>query len=166
MITAVAYKQHKTLENTSILVEDFLPSETDFLEALLLRFFSGDNFLEFKQSYLNRESEVIKQARRLNVQTEDSPLFRICDDLAKRLGIAQNYLVRTEVVASEARDVPQKEFDIKGVSKFVNCSYETVRKAIKSMRLQARRVGGATLISLEDAEAFKSSLRRSKRRLA
>lgn len=158
---------YETLEHEKVSLSHLRREEKEFLAGLFKRFEEGDNYLSFKQLYLAPHSPVFSCAKRLGKEPEETPLYKVCDDLAKRLGIGQGYLVRKEVVRCGADEKPrERELTTGEVAKLANCTPQAVRKAIWTWRLKARRVGRMSLVAEKDAEAFARSVRpcRGKRR--
>lgn len=103
---------------------------------------------------------VFACAKRLGKEPEETPIYKVCDDLAKQLGIGQGYLVRKEVVRYLAGpQSKRRELTTGEVSKLAGCTPQTVREAIRTWRLPARMVGRRALIREKDAEAFARTVR-------
>ncbi|MDD5657028.1 MAG: hypothetical protein PHF00_07220 [Elusimicrobia bacterium] len=149
-----------TLEGTQVPLGRLTAEERRFLGHMVSQFKRGGSYLDFENAYMDPQSAVFRHARRLGRPVEETPLYRVCDDLARRLGIRQGYLVKEEVVrypeppAGERRELTTGE-----VAKLAACTHEAVRKAIRTGRLRARRVGHLSLIWEQDAEAFAESRR-------
>lgn len=155
-----------TLEGRQLPLGRLTAEERRFLGQLYSRFKRGDSYLNFENSYMAPESLLFRHAKRLGKPVAETPLYQVCDDLARRLGIRQGFLVKEEVVrlptASEGGE--RRELTTGEVAKLAGCTHEAVRKAIRTGRLRGRRVGRLSLIWDKDAEAFAES-RRSKARL-
>lgn len=151
-----------TLERKRIPLAGLNATEKRFLGRLSRHFKENAGYLDFENAYTDPESPVYRHAKRLGRFIKDTPLYQVCDDLSKRLGIRQGYLVREEVVALYAKHVSIKELTSGEVAKLAGCTDEAVRKAIRTQRLRARRVGRYSLIAEEDALAF-AAARKSKK---
>lgn len=145
---------YTTLEKRTVSLSPLTRSERRFLGELTKRFKENVSFLDFETSYMDPASPVFAQAQRLRREVRETPLFVVCDDLGKRLGIRQGFLVKEEVVELYAGGAPEREFTTGEVAKLAACTHEAVRKAIRTGRLRARRVGPFSLIREADARAF------------
>ena len=149
-------EKYVTLEDESLSLTALTSEERALLGKLKKRISEGISYLNLEQLYLDA---VLSHAKRVGVPSKDTPLFKVCEDIAKRLGIQQGYLVRDEVVlrfAKEARS-PVKELTTGQVAKMAACTPEAIRKAIRTGRLKARRVGTYSLIAEDDALTFSST---------
>lgn len=148
-------KNYTTLERRTIALGGFTTQERRFLGELTRRLKNTVSYLDFENLYLEPDSQIFKQSKRLCRPVEETPLYQVCDDLGKRLGIRQGFLVREEVVERYAAgNAETKEFTTGEVARLAGCTDEAVRKAIRTGRLRARRVGRFSLIREEDATAF------------
>jgi hypothetical protein len=145
---------YTTLEKKTVSLSPMTRSERRFLGELTRRFKENVSFLDFETSYMDPSSAVFAQAERLRREVRETPLFAVCDDLGKRLGIRQGFLAKEEVVESYAGRDPEREFTTGDVARLASCTHEAVRKAIRTGRLRARRVGHFSLVREADARAF------------
>ncbi len=153
---------YETLEGKTVPLGRLNGQEKSFLGEMLREYESGRNFLNFKLAYSEPDSIVYRSAKRLRKPVEESPLYRVCDDLARRLGVKQGYLVKEEIMEYQAMPMAErKEMTTGQVAKLAGCSSQAVWKAILTWRLRARKVGRLALIWEEDAKAFAASRRRS-----
>lgn len=151
---------YETLEHEKVSLSHLRRDEKEFLASLFKRFEEGTNYLSFKRACLAPESTVFTCAKRLGKEPEETPLYKVCDDLSKQLGIGQGYLVREEVVRYEAKQRPQeRELTTGEVAKLAGCTPQAVRKAVRTWRLKARRVGRLSLVAEKDAKAFAQTVR-------
>lgn len=153
---------YTTLEKRTVSLSALTRSERQFLGALARRFKENVSFLDFENSYMDPSSPVFAQAERLRREVRETPLFAVCNDLGKRLGIRQGFLVKEEVVEPYGGRDPEREFTTGEVAGLAGCTHEAIRKAIRSGRLRARRVGRFSLIREPDARAF-AAARESKK---
>ena len=146
---------YEILTGETIDIADLTKDEKLFLGELFTNFKKNTNYLVFENLYLNPGSPVYKHAKRLSKSVSDTPLYIVCEDLGKRLGIQQGYLLSDEVIPTlKAESGEKKELTTGEVAKMAGCTSEAVRKAIRTGRLRARRVGHLSLIFEEDAKAF------------
>lgn len=144
-----------TLTGRTIGITHLNREERLFVGELFARFKEKINYLVFENLYLNPGSPIYEHAKRLGKPVSDTPLYIICEDLGKRLGIQQGYLLSEEIIpSSEAETEEKQELTTGEVAKMAGCTPEAVRKAIRTGRLRARRVGHLSLILEEDARAF------------
>lgn len=150
-----------TLEGAQIPLGRLTAEERRFLGHMVGHFKRGGSYLDFENLYMDPESAVFRHAKRLGRPVEETPLYRVCDDLARRLGIRQGFLVKEEVLRfnAEPQTGERRELTTGEVGKLAGCTHEAVRKAIRTGRLRARRVGHLSLIWDKDAEAFAESRR-------
>lgn len=144
-----------TLEGSQVSLGRLTAEERRFVGHMVSRFKRGGSYLDFENFYMDPESVVFRHAKRLGRPVEETPLYRVCDDLARRLGIRQGYLVKEEVVRyPDSRGEQRRELTTGAAAKLAGCTHEAVRKAIRTGRLRARRVGHLSLIWEKDAQAF------------
>lgn len=147
---------YTTLERDLVSLAGLTQEERRFLGNLAQQAKAGVSFLDFENLYSDADSAAWTNARRLGVSMQDAPVYKICQDMAKRLGIRQGFLVREEVVARYAAKSPVEELTTGEAARLAGCTDEAVRKAIRTGRLRARRVGRFSLVREEDARAFAS----------
>lgn len=151
---------YETLEQEKVSLSRLRPKEKEFLAGLFKRFEEGSNYLSFKRIYLAPNSPVFSCAKRLGKEPEETPLYKVCDDLSKQLGIGQGYLVRGEVVRYEAEQKPrERELTTGEVARLSGCTSQAVRNAVRTWRLRARKVGRLSLVAEKDAHAFARTVR-------
>lgn len=151
----------KTLSLKSLNAED-----RAFLGKLFQAYEREENYLGFKHLYTAPDSQTYKHAKRVGKPVAETVLFQVCEDLARRLGMRQGYVVKEEIAEYGATAGPRHELTTGQVAAMAGCSTEAVRRAIRSWRLPARMVGRLALVWEKDAEAFARKLRpyRGKRR--
>jgi len=146
---------YTTLELRTVPLNGLTTQERRFLGTLAREYKRDVSYLDFENLYMDPSSQVFSHARRMRRPVRETPLFEVCDDLGKRLGIRQGFLVREEVVARDAAgNVEVKEFTTGETAGIAGCTDEAVRKAIRTGRLRARRIGRFSLIREDDALAF------------
>ena len=145
---------YKTIAEEEIDTSSFLPEEKRFLGEMILKSKSS-SYLDFENQLTEPDSPIFSHAKRLGKPVSETPLYKICEDLATRLGIRQGYLVREEVVPFPAGEsAERKELTTGQVAELAGCTREAVRKAIREGRLRARRVGRFSWVWENDAQAF------------
>jgi|CXWL01.1.fsa_nt_gi excisionase family DNA binding protein len=148
-------QEYKTVSGEAISLKDLTAEEKVFLGTIFQQYEMRPNYLAFKHLYTEPEGRVFKSAKRLKQPVRECPLYRVCDDLAVRLGTNQGYLVKEEIMQYQIAPVAERKETTTGqVAKLAGCSVQAVRKAIISGRLRARKVGRLALIWDEDARAF------------
>jgi len=154
-----------TIEGRQVPLGRLNAEERRFLGELYSRYKRGDSYLNFENLYMSPDSLIFRHAKRLGRPVAETPLYRVCDDLARRLGVRQGFLVKEEVVRLDTATPggERRELTTGEVAKLAGCTHEAVRKAIRTGRLRGRRVGRLSLIWDKDAEAFAES-RQSKAR--
>lgn len=155
---------YTTLEGKEVSLAALTAAEKRFLGQMYSRYKEGVSYLAFEALYSNAESPIHSHAKRLEKRVAETPLYQVCEDLARRLGIRQGFLVKSEVVRDSAETVGErKELTTGQTAKVAGCTLEAVRKAIRTGRLRARRVGRLSLVWEEDAKAFAEARRPSAR---
>ena len=146
---------YTTLEESKVPLDKLIAAEREFLGELTRRQKNGVSYLDFENLYMDPASPVFAHSKRLGKPVSETPLFQVCADMAKRLGIQQGFLVREEVVRTYGAKLEErKELTTGEVAKLADCTDEAVRKAIRTGRLRARRVGRYSFIAESDALAF------------
>lgn len=146
---------YSTLEGAQVSLGRLTAEERRFLGQMIGHFKKGDSYLDFENFYMDPDSIGFRYAARLGESVAETPLYRVCDDLARRVGIRQGYLVKEQVVRySEPGAAERRELTTGEVAKLASCTHEAVRKAIRTGRLRARRVGRLSLIWDQDAAAY------------
>lgn len=155
-----------TLEGKQLPLGRLTAEERRFLGSMYGRFKRGSSYLDFENSYMDPDSIVYRHAKRLGKSVSETPLYQVCEDLARRLGIRQGFLVKDEVVRfpAESEKGERRELTTGDVAKLAGCTHEAVRKAIRTGRLRARRIGRLSLVWDKDAQAFAESRRAAVRR--
>jgi excisionase family DNA binding protein len=149
-----------TLEAEKISLGRLTGEERRFLGQMVSLFKNGGSYLDFENAYMDPGSVVFRHAKRLGTPVEGTPLYQVCEDLARRLGIRQGFLVKEEVVRYQhTPEGERRELTTGEVAKLAGCTHEAVRKAIRTGRLRGRRVGYLSLIWDKDAEAFANGRR-------
>lgn len=132
--------------------------ERRFLGELFAEIKKGVSYLALENRFMERDSPLHHHARRLSLPLAKTVLYRVCEDLATRLGVRQGYLTRDQVmVVREGQAEERKEMTSGTVAELAGCSRQAVIKAIRSGRLRARRVGKISVVWEKDAEAFARS---------
>ncbi len=148
-------QEYPTVSGETISLKDLTSDEKVFLGRVYRQYEERPNYLSFKHLYTEPDGPVFKSARRLKKPVRESPLYRVCDDLAVRLGTHQGYLVKEETMQYQTAPIAERKETTTGqVAKMAGCSVQAVRKAIVSGRLRARKVGRLALIWDEDARTF------------
>jgi excisionase family DNA binding protein len=149
---------YSTMEGTKVALSHLTGDERRFLGELAQRLKTGISYLDFENLYTDPASPVRTQAKRLGRPISETPLYQICEDMSRRLGIQQGFLVKEEVVKGYGEaPAERRELTTGDVARLADCTHEAVRKAIRTGRLRARRIGRLSLIWEEDAKAFISA---------
>lgn len=153
-------QDYMTATGEAISLKDLTAEEKVFLGTIFRQYEEGPNYLAFKHLYTDPAGSVFKNAKRLKTKVRECPLYRVCDDLAVRLGTHQGYLAKEETMPYQiAPLVERKETTTGQVAKLAGCSVQAVRKAIVTGRLRARKVGRLALIWDQDAHAFADTVK-------
>ncbi|MDD5656048.1 MAG: hypothetical protein PHF00_02180 [Elusimicrobia bacterium] len=158
---------YRTLDGGEVSLAGLKPEEKVFLADIFRHYEAGANYLNFKNLYTDPGSMAFASAKRLGLTVQGSPLYRVCDDLARRLGLHQGYLLKEAAIPYQTMGgETRKELTTGQVAALAGCSIQAVQKAIHSWRLRARKVGRLALVWDKDAEAFAQALRGRRQALA
>jgi len=73
-----------TLEGMRIPLGRLTAEERRFLGHMVGQFKRGGSYLNFENLYMDPESVVFRHAKRLGRAVEETSLYHVCDDLARR----------------------------------------------------------------------------------
>ena len=158
--------KYPTEDGKTLSLKGLNSDDKAFLGKLFQAYEHDENYLGFKHLYTGSERQIFKHAKRVGKPVAETVLFQVCEDLARRLGMRQGYVVKEDIAEYGATAGPRRELTTGQVAAMAGCSAEAVRRAISSWRLPARMVGRLALIWEKDAEAFARKVRpyRGKRR--
>ena len=137
-----------------------------FLGQAMRAYQSGEAYPNFVNRVHAPGSPALGGGRWVTAEVSRSALYRICQDLADRLGIAQGFLATEPATSDEGTDagsVPQEALSCEDAAKRLGVSGEAVRKAIREGRLPARQVGRTYVLDALSVDAYAA---RSGRRVA
>lgn len=148
---------YTTLDGEKLDLSKLTKEEKQTLKKAIDFYNKGVNYLAFLGWMRNIVCPMLFQDKRwiINGKIEQSALYKIVNDLSKRLGIRQGYLNKCEVVKNCGhKHKKRREVGIDYIAKRLNCSHGSILNAIRTWKLCARNVRGKHLIWIKDANAF------------
>ncbi len=120
------------------------------LGRILKAYQAGEAYPNFVNRVSVPGSRILRGKRWITQEVAASPLYRVCQDLADRLGIAQGYLALGENSSEEGTGfLPQGDAEYvssEEAAKFLGVTPEAVRKAARNKRLAAAKKIGRTYL--------------------
>jgi excisionase family DNA binding protein len=158
-------KAYVTLRGEELPLSELTDAERRFLGGVIKAYEVGEAYPNFVNRVNAPDSPVLQGGRWVTEEVISSPLYRICQDLADRLGVAQGFLAlgaetSLEHVGFVDRAEPQEYLTCEAAAEQAGVTAEAIRKAIRQERLSARRVGRIYLVERNAVEAY--ALRRGR----
>ena len=145
---------HTTLEGEKLELQKLNKKENEMARKFRKLYKTGMNYLYFEASWDSSIKNLIAENPEQK-PVEQMAIYKYLNDLAVRLGIAQRYLVKCEVVKNCGhKHKRRREVGINYITKRLGCNRRLVMNAILSWKLRARKVGIKALIWINDADAF------------
>jgi excisionase family DNA binding protein len=152
-------KVYVTLTGEKIDLSSLTAEEKVLLGRVVKAYETGEAYPNFVNRVNAPGSPALGGGQWVTAKVARSPLYRVCQDLADRLGIAQGFLAlgknssteRTGFVetASEPDFVSSEE-----AAHRIGVTAEAIRKAIREKRLPARQVGRTYLLERKAVDAY------------
>ena len=83
---------HYTLDGEAINLDDIAEGDRAFLEELFKAYEAGEAYSTFANKVYALGSPVLRGGRWITKEVRATALYRVCEDLADRLGIAQGLI--------------------------------------------------------------------------
>ncbi len=151
-------KAYIALNGERIDLSALSPEEKAFLGRIVKAYEKGEAYPNFVNRINAPGSLSLQGSQWITEKVAASAIYRVCQDLADRLGIAQGFLAVGEnssvedtgfIEQEEPRYVSSDE-----AAKLIGVTAEAIRKAIREKRLPARRVGRTYLISRQAVDGY------------
>ncbi|MBI4705391.1 MAG: excisionase family DNA-binding protein [Deltaproteobacteria bacterium] len=152
-------KAYLTLTGEKIDLSSVTALEKVFLGQAVKFYEAGDAYPNFVNRVNAPGSAALGGGQWVTEKVTCSPLYRICQDLADRLGIAQGFLAigknssterPTFIDAATEPDIISCE----DAAQLAGVTAEAIRKAIRAKRLPARQVGRTYLLERKAVDAY------------
>jgi len=152
-------KAYVTLLGEKIDLSDLTAEEKVFLGLAVKSCEAGEAYPNFVNRVNAPGSPALGGGQWVTEKVARSPLYRVCQDLEDRLGIAQGFLAvgknssterPTFVDAATEPDIVSCE----DAAQRIGVTAEAIRKAIREERLPARQVGRTYLLERKAVDAY------------
>lgn len=158
-------KAYVTLTGEKIGLATLTDAEKAFLGQAVKDYETGEAYPNFVNRIHAPGSPSLGGDPWVTEKVTRSPLYRVCQDLADRLGIAQGFLAVGKNSSTSRPTFVDAALDSEIVScedaaQRIGVSAEAVRKAIREKRLPARQVGRAYLLDRKAVDAYAARSRR------
>ena len=141
---------YETLTEEEIDLSTLTPGEKTWLGRVVKAYEAGEAYPRFVNRVNAPGSPVLAGGAWVTKKVSKSPLYRLCQDLADRLGIAQGFLAVGKTALAErpgfAEPAVPSYLSCEEAAERVGVTSEAIRKAIREKRLPARRVGRTYLL--------------------
>lgn len=138
-------KDYRTLTGETIDISAITGEDRTFLGQLVKAYQAGESYPDFVNRMNAPGSPALAGGAWVTGAVIRSPLYRVCQDLADRLGIAQGFLApgpSSEVAEAGAGSRQEQELlSCEEAAELIRVSAEAIRKAIRQKRLAARQLG-------------------------
>jgi excisionase family DNA binding protein len=151
-------KAYITLAGEKIDLSHLTPEARTFLGHVVKAYEESEAYPNFVNKINSPGSPALGKGRWITEKVAASHLYRVCQDLADRLGIAQGFLALGE--QSSLRDAgftERREPDYvssEEAAQLLGVTAEAIRKAIREKRIPARQVGRTYLIERRAVEGY------------
>ncbi len=151
-------KAYITLAGEKIELSHLTPEERTFLGHVVKAYEESEAYPNFVNKISSPGSHALAKGRWVTEKVAASPLYRVCQDLADRLGIAQGFLALGEQSSlQDAGFIERREpnyVSSEEAARLLGVTAEAIRKAIRERRIPARQVGRTYLIERRAVEAY------------
>jgi len=151
-------KAYMTLTGEKIDLTPLTPEERAFLGHIVKAYEGSEAYPNFVNRVNSPGSPALVKGRWVTEKVAASPLYRVSQDLADRLGVAQGFLGLGENSSpQDAGFVDRREPNYVSsaeAAKLAGVTAEAIRKAIRERRIPARQVGRTYLVERRAVEAY------------
>lgn len=152
-------KAYVTLTGEKIHFSGLTAEEKVFLGRAVKAYEAGEAYPNFVNRVNAPGSPALGGGQWVTEKVARSPLYRVCQDIADRLGITQGFLAvgknssmeRTGFI--DAADEPDFS-SCEEAAQRIGLTAEAVRKAIREKRLPARQVGRTYVLERKAVDAY------------
>ena len=147
-----------TLTGETIDLSSLSAQAKTFLGQAMRAYQTGEAFPNFVNRVHAPGSAPLAGGSWVTAEVSRSALYRICQDLADRLGIAQGFLAvgpnSSVVEGKDSRAGTQDALSCEDAAERIGVSGEAVRKAIREGRLPARQIGRTYVLDTLAVDAY------------
>ena len=151
-------KAYITLTEQRIDFSELTSEEKAFLGRIVKAYEASEAYPNFVNKINAPGSLALGGGQWVTEKVAASPLYRVCLDLADRLGIAQGFLALGPNSSIEDTGfVERREPDYvssEEAARLLGVTAEAIRKAIREKRIPARQVGRTYLVERQAVEAY------------
>ena len=151
-------KAYITLTGERIDLSQLTLEEKAFLGHIVKAYEESEAYPNFVNRINSPGSPALAKGRWVTEKVAASRLYRVCQDLADRLGIAQGFLALGQKSSlQDAGFVDRREPDYVSsveAAKLAGVTAEAIRKAIRERRIPARQVGRTYLVERRAVQAY------------
>lgn len=155
-------KAYITLTGEPIDLSALTPAEKAFLGEVAKAYSGGEAYPNFVNRVNAPGSPVLGGGQWVTSDVAASPLYRVCEDLSDRLGIAQGFLAKGANSSVEGTGFVDRGYiSCEDASALTGLSAEAIRKAIRQNRLPARKVARVYVLEPQAVEAYAARSKRA-----
>ncbi len=147
-----------TLTGQRIALSELTREEKVFLGKAVKAYEAGEAFPNFVNRVNEPGSPALQGGQWVTEEVAASPIFRICQDLGDRLGVAQGFLTLGENSSTEdagfTKQAGRDYMSCEDAADQAGVTAEAIRRAIREDRLPAKQVGRTYLLEPKAVEAY------------
>jgi len=151
-------RAYLTLTGEKVDLSQLTPEERAFLGHIVKAYEESEAYPNFVNKINAPGSLALGEGRWVTAKVAVSPVYRVCQDLADRLGIAQGFLaLGANSSVEDAGFVERREpnyVSSEEAARLIGVTAEAIRKAIREKRIPARQVGRTYLVERWAVEAY------------
>jgi len=150
-------KAYITLTGERIDISGLTTEEKVFLGRAVKAYEAGEAFPNFVNRINAPGSPALQGGQWVTEAVATSPLYRVCQDLGDRLGVAQGFLALGETSSMEGPGFEGSEPDYiscEAAARRIGVTAEAIRRAVREKRLPARQVGRTYLLKRKAVDAY------------
>ena len=149
---------YETLTNEKVNLSSLTAQEKAWMGQMVKVYQSGESYPQFVNRINEPGCPALGGGSWVTPGVSRSPLYRACQDLADRLGIAQGFLAVSMTAQQEkagpAESAQPSYLSCEEAAERVGVTSEAIRKAIREDRLPAMRVGRTYLLDSRAIDGY------------
>ncbi len=147
-----------TLTGEKIGLSGLTSQERAFVGRIVKAYEAGEAYPNFVNKINAPGSPALGGGRWVTEKVAATSLYRVCQDLADRLGIAQGFLALGNNSSLEDTGFIERRepnyVSSEEAARLIGVTAEAIRKAIREKRIPARQVGRTYLVERRAVEAY------------
>ena len=151
-------KAYITLTGQKIDLSELTIRERALLGRIVKAYEAGEAYPNFVNKINAPGSPALGGGHWVTEKVAASSLYRVCQDLADRLGIAQGFLALGENSSTQDTGFADRRepnyVSSEEAARLIGVTAEAIRKAIREKRIPARQVGRTYLVERRAVEAY------------